>query len=942
MNSASFCPDCGTPFEGQHQFCGDCGASRPAVQAPSDAGPTTPRAPRPAAPPTSAAPPGSPASPTHIGRFVVGRVLGRGGFGTVYLAHDPASGQAPYAIKVLDRFTGSEDRDAARVRLHREAAAMAAVDSPFCVRVVEVVDAPDLLALVTDFIDGVSLRAFLDERGRLTGPQALVVLDGALRGLDAVHRGGLVHADLKPDNIMLATDGRSRLIDFGLVGPPRPADPSGWVPTGSPGYLSPEHLSGGAVDARSDLYAFGVMLHELLTGRRPFTGSVEEVLRSHVETPARDPRLLLPDLGDRLAELCLRAMAKDPAERPQSAAEALLALERAASERYGPDWRALGALGGMAAIVGGAAGMAGGAAGGTVAVTGSSGAATTGTALAGGGLATKIGVAAVVVGLAGGGGYAATQVLGDDGPGSSASASAPRDVYAYVTDETDLVVMAGSTELTRVQRASSPSWSDDGRYVVALSATTEQSYDGSSFSFPGRRLTIVDTRDGSTTERECDRCAAAAVWGDLLVTSEEQGVVEYTLSEPDEQVGEIGAPPGTRWTTLLPAGDTLVALGHDENEVGYRGGPMNVGHLIADDDVTELDGDAVASLWGGQQAYTPASADGGPQVALRDSGSGGACVNPVDVNVLDPSRPSRSTDTDTSPLDAADPDDYQQQESWTVTDLWYDGDGVLHLSGDSMLCVSDDDFNSYSRPGTPQQVWRLDGDRWVADDERALLSEHVLPTGSRLELARVTTQSGDYSGMLTMTDDEGTTEVADHVVSTSVPPVPSGEPVAERPEPEVVDLTDPEGGGVAIDGTGDTSGLTGVPQDFVDFIGRTASDLYSSAAAGGYADPPCDVTANWVSVDQYDPRGFATGGIGICGGAAALWAKQDGEWVEVQAQPGRVGLRDPARLRLPGLADRRRRVPRVLLRRVRSHRGLLPPRPALGGRAAVVRRRGRR
>ena len=282
-----------------------------------------------------------------VGRYAVHAVLGSGGFGTVYYGTDPATGR-PVAVKVLDRAGADPAR---RVQLRAEADAMRRIDDPHCVRVLDVVDEPARAAIVTEFVNGASLRAVLDRVGRLTGPQALVVLRGALRGLVAVHAAGLIHGDLKPDNILVDQQGVSKLIDFGLAAPPQAATEVPDSVIGSPSYLSPEQIRGVPADARSDIYACAVMLYELLCGQRPFTAdSVPALLARHLSAPVPDPRRLVPDIGDGLAALCRAGLAKDPAQRPQTALDFLRALEDAARQRYGPAW-ATGL--GLGALVGG-------------------------------------------------------------------------------------------------------------------------------------------------------------------------------------------------------------------------------------------------------------------------------------------------------------------------------------------------------------------------------------------------------------------------------------------------------------------------------------------------------------------------------------------------------------------------------------------------------------
>lgn len=281
----------------------------------------------------------------HFEHYRLDGLLGEGTFGTVYRAVDIRD-RSVVAVKVFDR----GDAQVMLSTLRAEARAMRAIEDPNCVRVLDVIE-QDPPALVSEYVDGATLRAVLNSAGRLTGRQALDVVRGALRGLDAVHRAGLRHGDVKPDNILIDRSGVSRLIDFGLVQPsPQPA---GALLTGSPAYMSPEQVSGGAIDHRSDLYAFAAILFELLTGTRPFTGdTLDEVMGRHVADPVPDAHAVNPAVSITLAAVCSTGLAKDPADRYQSAADFLRALEAAARHTYGPAWATgsgLGALAGAAA-----------------------------------------------------------------------------------------------------------------------------------------------------------------------------------------------------------------------------------------------------------------------------------------------------------------------------------------------------------------------------------------------------------------------------------------------------------------------------------------------------------------------------------------------------------------------------------------------------------------
>ncbi|MBL8619772.1 MAG: serine/threonine protein kinase, partial [Myxococcales bacterium] len=201
-----------------------------------------------------------------FGRYRVETVLGAGGMGVVYRGFDPALGR-PVAIKVV---RGDRDDAAERARLAREARHLARLSHPHVCHVYDVgEDAADVWVAM-ELIDGVSLRAWAAGRG----PDELIAaLTAAARGLAAAHAAGLVHRDVKPENVLVARDGRVVVTDFGLARVEDGAVTSRSAPgvvSGTPAYLAPEQLTAAPVDARVDQFAWAVMAWELLAGERPF------------------------------------------------------------------------------------------------------------------------------------------------------------------------------------------------------------------------------------------------------------------------------------------------------------------------------------------------------------------------------------------------------------------------------------------------------------------------------------------------------------------------------------------------------------------------------------------------------------------------------------------------------------------------------------------------
>jgi serine/threonine protein kinase len=262
--------------------------------------------------------------------------LGSGAAGTVKLAYLPE----------LDRHVAIKEFSPALVadphfleRLRADAQVMLRLDSPNCVKVYDFIEEPGRAWLVSEYVEGASLRKILDRSGFLTPEQALGVLKGAVTGLAYGHSLGLLHRDIKPENLLADREGVSKLGDFGqALFSPGPGA-AGGIPAGTPAYMSPEQVTGGVVDYRSDIYSSGAMLFEFLTGKTPFRADNQlALMRMHASEPVPDPRAANSSLPQGVAETVMRAMAKDPADRQPTAFQFLADLEQAAVAGYGPDW----------------------------------------------------------------------------------------------------------------------------------------------------------------------------------------------------------------------------------------------------------------------------------------------------------------------------------------------------------------------------------------------------------------------------------------------------------------------------------------------------------------------------------------------------------------------------------------------------------------------------
>jgi hypothetical protein len=277
----------------------------------------------------------APLAGTRIGPYHVQEEVGRGGMGVVYAARDERLGRT-VALKVLPREISRDAR--ARERLAREARAAAALSHPAIATVYALEEIDGELFLASELVRGVTLRQALSA-GRLPPARALEILMQLAEALDAAHRAGIVHRDLKPENVLLTPDGRVKVVDFGIARTLSPAGDGRLTLTGTalgtPGYMAPEQLRGDAVDARADVFAFGVIAYELAAGEHPFGGSDPASLVERLESDTAPlSRPIDPPALDRIVRHCLRG---DPASRFASGSELLDALRTAATTRADAD-----------------------------------------------------------------------------------------------------------------------------------------------------------------------------------------------------------------------------------------------------------------------------------------------------------------------------------------------------------------------------------------------------------------------------------------------------------------------------------------------------------------------------------------------------------------------------------------------------------------------------
>ncbi|MGA1838598.1 Stk1 family PASTA domain-containing Ser/Thr kinase [Herbiconiux sp. 11R-BC] len=270
-----------------------------------------------------------------IGRLIDGRYqvrsrIARGGMATVYLATDLRL-ERQVAIKIMHGHLA--DDAVFKERFVQEARSAARLAHPNVVNVFDQGQDSDMAYLVMEYLPGVTLRDLLKDYGKLTTEQTVDVMDAVLGGLSAAHKAGIVHRDLKPENVLLADDGRIKISDFGLARAVSANTATGQALLGTIAYLSPELLTRGTADARSDIYAAGIMMYEMLVGEQPYVGDQPMAIAfQHANDQMPTPSHKNPDIPEPLDDLVLWATAKNPDERPTDAREMLERLRTAEGE----------------------------------------------------------------------------------------------------------------------------------------------------------------------------------------------------------------------------------------------------------------------------------------------------------------------------------------------------------------------------------------------------------------------------------------------------------------------------------------------------------------------------------------------------------------------------------------------------------------------------------
>ena len=266
----------------------------------------------------------------YIGRMLDNRYeilerIGTGGMAVVYKAKCHRLNRL-VAVKIL-KSDLAQDEDFRR-RFNAESQAVAQLSHPNIVSVYDVSRGGDIEYIVMELIDGITLKQYMEKRGQLNWRESLHFITQIMRGLSHAHSRGIVHRDIKPQNVMVLRDGSVKVADFGIACLENAAQTLTQEALGSVHYISPEQARGDRIDARSDIYSAGVVLYEMLTGRLPFEGdSAVSVAIQHLSSVPLAPREVNPDIPEQLELICMKAMAPDLDKRYPSADAMIADLE---------------------------------------------------------------------------------------------------------------------------------------------------------------------------------------------------------------------------------------------------------------------------------------------------------------------------------------------------------------------------------------------------------------------------------------------------------------------------------------------------------------------------------------------------------------------------------------------------------------------------------------
>ena len=263
-------------------------------------------------------------------RYEIIELIGSGGMANVYKA-------LCHRLNRYDAVKIMRDETAANTELRRrfraESQAVAMLSHPNIVSVYDVSHSDDVEYIVMELIDGITLKQYLQKKSVLDPSEVLDFTIQTAKALEHAHSKGIIHRDIKPQNIMLLKDGMIKVADFGIASLENTIEENNGETVGSVHYIAPEQARGEAPDARSDIYSLGIVMYEMLTGKLPYVGNSDvEVAVKHMNTDPVTPRDIVPSIPEELERICLKAMNSNIDERYQSASEMLADLEEYKSQ----------------------------------------------------------------------------------------------------------------------------------------------------------------------------------------------------------------------------------------------------------------------------------------------------------------------------------------------------------------------------------------------------------------------------------------------------------------------------------------------------------------------------------------------------------------------------------------------------------------------------------
>jgi serine/threonine protein kinase len=263
--------------------------------------------------------------PEKLGRYQIIEEIGRGAMGIVYLAYDPRI-KRNIAVKAfnIEQMVEPSEREEFKLRFQREAQLAGNLSHPNIIAIHDVGEEEEISFIAMEFVEGESLAELIAKNYRFSIEEIADIFSQLCQGMSYAHQQGIIHRDLKPSNILLRKDGLVKIADFGIARALGATITASHKTLGTPAYMSPEQITGGRIDLRSDIFSLGIILYQMLTGERPFAGEITSTIIYRIinEDPI-PPRKISLQVPPGFNHIVLKALSKDPTERYQSCGELL-------------------------------------------------------------------------------------------------------------------------------------------------------------------------------------------------------------------------------------------------------------------------------------------------------------------------------------------------------------------------------------------------------------------------------------------------------------------------------------------------------------------------------------------------------------------------------------------------------------------------------------------